>query len=97
MKHPLDKKTPDIGVWRYGIISALLHQHPDDGPLYLKLESLAARTYYHPDGRQLSYSPETLRKWLYRFRLGGLPALSDNPRVDNSGPVWYYSAIIFWD
>jgi putative transposase len=82
MKHPLDKQVPDIGVWRYGIISALLHQHPDDGPLYLKLESLAARIYYHPDGRQIHYSEETLRKWLYRFRQGGLPALSDNPRVD---------------
>jgi putative transposase len=82
MKHRLDKEVPDIGIWRYGIISALLHQHPDDGPLYLKLESLAQRTYYHPDNRQVHYSAETLRKWLYRFRQGGLPALSDNLRVD---------------
>lgn len=82
MKTPSEKKAPDIGVWRYGIISALLHSSPDDGPLYLKLELLAARPYYHPDGRQVQYSPETLRKWLYRFRQGGLPALSDNPRVD---------------
>lgn len=73
MKHSLDPKAPDIGIWRYGIISSLLHQHPDDGPMYLQLESLSQRPYYHPDGRQLQYSPETLRKWLYRFRQGGLP------------------------
>lgn len=82
MKHSLDRKDPDIGVWRYGIISALLHPHPDDGPLYLTLDSIASRTYYHPDGKTVHYSAETLRKWLYRFRQGGLPALSDSPRVD---------------
>ena len=32
------------------------------------------------DGRTVRYSPETLRKWLYRYRHGGLPALSDASR-----------------
>jgi len=65
---------------RYCIISKLLHRNDEDGTLEDSLIQLASRTYRKPDGRTVSYSLETLRKWLYRYRNGGLPALQDAPR-----------------
>jgi len=70
----------DLAVWRYGIISALLHRNEEDGILEDDLLRLAARSFRTLDGGVVSYSPETLRKWLYRYRNGGLPALADAKR-----------------
>jgi len=70
----------DLAVWRYGIISALLHRNEEDGILEDDLLQLAARSFRTLDGGVVSYSPETLRKWLYRYRNGGLPALADAKR-----------------
>lgn len=72
--------TTDLAVWRYGIISRLLHRNEEDGTLEQDLLQLAARPFRKPDGRSVSFSHETLRKWLYRYRLGGLPALGDLPK-----------------
>jgi len=75
--------TPDeteTAVWRYGIISPLLHRNEEEETLNNELLKLAAHSFRRPDGRTLSFSPETLRKWLYRYRHGGLPALGDTPR-----------------
>ena len=77
--------TPDkteIAVWRYGIISRLLHRNEEEGPLNDELLKLAAHSFRRPDGRTVSFSGETMRKWLYRYRHGGLPALGDAPRKD---------------
>ena len=75
--------TPDeteTAVWRYGIISPLLHRNEEEETLGHELLKLAEHSFRRPDGRTLSFSPETLRKWLYRYRHGGLPALGDTPR-----------------
>lgn len=77
--------TPDLAelaVWRYGIISILLHRNEEEETLEEVLIQLASRQYRKPDGRFVSYSPETLKKWFYRYRNGGLPALNDAPRKD---------------
>jgi transposase InsO family protein len=70
----------ELAVWRYGIISRLLHRSDDDGPLENALQQLAAQPFRKLDGSRASFSPETLRKWLYRYRHGGLPALGDMPK-----------------
>jgi hypothetical protein len=70
----------DQAVWRYGIISRLLHPNEEDATLANELTRLASRSFRKPDGRAVTFSPETLRKWLYRYRHGGLPALEDSPR-----------------
>lgn len=67
----------DIAVWRFSIISSLLHRTEDDGTLDSCLQKLASRSFRKPDNRAVCFSPETLRKWLYRYRHGGLPALGD--------------------
>ena len=69
----------EVAVWKYGIISRLLHRNEED-TLNDELIRLAGQPFPRPDGTRVTYSPETLRKWLYRYRHGGLPALGDVPR-----------------
>lgn len=76
--------TTELAVWRYGIISRLLHRNEEDGTLGDELRQLAAHPFRKPDGRSVRFSPETLRKWLYRYRNGGLPGLGDLPK-NNQG------------
>lgn len=70
----------DLAVWRYGIISRLLHRNEAEESLENELNRLAAQPFRKPDGTLVSFSPETIRKWLYRYRHGGLPALENAPR-----------------
>ncbi|HKJ64082.1 MAG TPA: DDE-type integrase/transposase/recombinase [Desulfopila sp.] len=72
--------TTELAVWRYGIISRLLHRNEEDGTLEDELRQLALHSYRKPDGSSVRFSPETLRKWLYRYRHGGLPGLGDLPK-----------------
>jgi transposase InsO family protein len=72
----------DLALWRYGIISALLHRNANDIGLYPLLDQLAQQHYVRPDGQVVQLSCETLRKWLYRFQCGGLPALANQQRSD---------------
>lgn len=77
-----DDPTLELALWRYGIISALLHRDANHAGLYQMLEALAQNSYVRPDGKFVNLSPETLRKWLYRYRDGGLPALANQIRSD---------------
>lgn len=70
----------EVAVWRYGIISSLLHRNDEEGTLENDLIQLASLSFRKLDGSFATYSPETLRKWLYRYRNGGLPALNATDR-----------------
>lgn len=72
----------DKALWRYGIISPLLHRHAGDLLLREMLEDLGKNTYVFPDGKIDEVKPETARKWLYRYNHGGLEALKDKTRCD---------------
>jgi putative transposase len=78
--HMTTPAKTDLAVWRYGIVSRLLHRNEAEETLENELTLLAAQTFRKPDGTLVSFSPETIRKWLYRYRNGGLPALGDAPR-----------------
>ena len=83
MKDACNEPTwTDLAVWRYGVISPLLHPDPQGGRLCETLESLAQKPYRRPDGSFVRLSPETIRKWLYRYQHGGLPALAPVSRKD---------------
>jgi len=71
-----------LAIWRYGIISPLLHQHPDQESKGRLLEAMGQRTYVRESGERVRLSPETIRKWLTRYWQGGLPALADKARRD---------------
>ena len=72
----------DLALWRYGIISCLLHRDANDQALTDMLHELSQRIYIRPDGSQVVLSSETMRKWLYRYIKGGISALEDQERSD---------------
>ena len=82
MKDDPSNKPRDVALWRYGIMSRLLHRDPSGLGQEELLAELAGQTWVRLDGERCTLSPETLRKWLYRYRLGGLDALADPPRAD---------------
>lgn len=76
------EKDLSLAVWRYGIISPLLHLRPDQEGIGQVLQQIGSRTYVRENGERIRLSPETIRKWLTRYRQGGLPALATKPRKD---------------
>lgn len=73
----------ELALWRYGIISPLLHRDANDAQLCEMLTVVSQSRYIHPhDGRWVTISAEAIRKWLYRFNHGGLDALCDRQRSD---------------
>jgi len=72
----------DLALWRYGIISCLLHREANEVTLADMLHEMCQRIYIRPDGAQVVISSETMRKWLYRYTKGGLSALEDQDRSD---------------
>ncbi|WP_300465574.1 DDE-type integrase/transposase/recombinase [Desulfobacula sp.] len=81
MKEQNDKKF-EIALWRYGIISPLLHKDANDIPVGELLDQASLKRYVHPDGLHVSLSAETLRKWRYRYLSCGLPGLTGKERSD---------------
>jgi len=78
-----DDRQMDLALWRYGIISPLLHRDANDLQLCEMLTVVSESRYIHPDdGRFVILSAEAIRKWLYRFNHGGLDALCDKQRSD---------------
>ena len=72
----------DLALWRFSIISPLLHRHDDSPPLYLEIRALAQRPYHTQDGREKCISADTLRYWLWRYKSLGLDGLCNKPRKD---------------
>ncbi len=83
----------DLALWRYGVISPLLHRDPAGRTIEEVLDELALPQYRLPDGRLHKFSPETFRKWLARYRIGGLASLADQDRCDK-GRTMVPSAIV---
>ena len=78
------KHTPKLeeALWRYSIISPLLHRQANDVLLREMLDELGGKFHCRPDGTRTIVKPETIRKWFYRYRDGGLQALEDKQRSD---------------
>lgn len=76
------KQPDDYGLWRFSIISPLLHRMQDGPPLRAELEQLARRVFRAPDGSEKRLSPDTLRHWLYRYRSAGIEGLRNKSRKD---------------
>jgi len=72
----------ELGLWRYGIISPLLHRDANSLPTGVLLDQASWQRYVHPNGSHITLSAETIRKWLYRYIGGGLPALTGQTRSD---------------
>ncbi len=74
--------TPSpIALMRFQVISAYLAHDPPLGQRGAVRQALARKAWPLPDGRQVRFSPETLRKWIARYQRGGLDALENAPRA----------------
>ena len=78
---PAKPPPSEMALLRYKIISAYLVLEPPRGQRTAALQTLAAKTWTLPDGRQTEFAAETIRVWVRQFRLGGLDALEDAPRA----------------
>lgn len=76
------KQPEDLALWRFGIISPLLHSRDGDPSLRAKILDLSGRTFFTPRGSEKLLSPDTIRNWLYRYRTAGIDGLRDKPRND---------------
>lgn len=81
MKHP-QSPPPDIPLWRYGIISSLLHKDADGQTLVERLEQASKQNWIHPSGRMVQLSADTLRHWIYRYRKENVIGLANRVRSD---------------
>lgn len=74
----------DVALFRYEIIAPLLHLPGGPrGMLRRTIESLADRTWEHPQHGQMKIGRGTIEGWLYDYRNhGGLEALTPVPRRD---------------
>lgn len=78
--HPHPVET--AALWRYGLISELLHASGDGLTLAERLNAAAERTWNHPTQGLIRLKADTLRHWLYRYKKNGLSGLEDRPRRD---------------
>jgi transposase InsO family protein len=72
----------DHGLWRFGIISPLLHRTEDEPSMGAQIKELAQRIFYTPAGREKRLCPGTIRDWLCRYRTCGIDGLRNKPRKD---------------
>lgn len=78
------ERAEQIALFRYGLISDLLHPAggDDERPLYERLRDKAAKSYCIPGSRRTRVATETLRDWLTAYKAGGFDALRPKPRAD---------------
>src|SRR5665647_3343033 len=72
----------DLGIWRFGIISPLLHHDSNEIPLHAQIRTLTEKHFVTPDGKLKKLSADTIRYWLDRYRAGGIDALRNKSRID---------------
>lgn len=76
------RQPDDHALWRFGIISPLLHRGEHAPTLGVEIKELARRPFYTPQGREKRICPDTIRDWLWRYRTQGIDGLRSKPRKD---------------
>jgi transposase InsO family protein len=72
----------DLGLWRFGIISPLLHRAEGAPALRQEIGELTRRVFYTPEGRERQLCAGTIRDWLSRYRACGIDGLRPKRRKD---------------
>jgi putative transposase len=76
------ERVEQIALFRYGLISDLVHPDDDTRCLYERLRDKTAKSYCIPGSRRTRVAVETLRDWLTAYKVGGFDALRPKPRAD---------------
>jgi putative transposase len=83
MQDEREKLRRDIALFRYGLISDLIHVEGGRGSgLYRRLREKAERDYRIPGSERTRVALEMLRDWLKLYRKGGFDALVPSVRRD---------------
>ena len=76
----------EIALFRYGLITQLVHDVPPRGQQERRLREIAAKSYRIPGSTRTRVSVTTLRRYLKAYREGGFDALRPSPRADKGIP-----------
>lgn len=77
----------DKGLWRFGIISPLLHRTEDAPPMSVQINDLSQRVFYTPDGTEKRFCPGTIRDWLCRYHTCGIDGLRNKQRKNRGSTL----------
>ena len=77
----------DRGLWRFGIISPLLHRTEDAPPMSTQIKELSQRFFYTPYGTEKRLCPGTIRDWLSRYRTCGIAGLRNKQRKNRGSTL----------
>jgi putative transposase len=77
----------DRGLWRFGIISPLLHRTEDAPSMSAQINELSQRVFYTHDGTEKRICPDTIRDWLSRYRTCGIDALRNKQRKNKGSTL----------
>ena len=76
------QQRQQVGLFRYGVISDLVHLAPGTRGLQAKLVEKSGIDYRIPGSRRSRVAAETIRDWLKRYRKSGFEALLPRSRSD---------------
>lgn len=76
------KATDDLGLWRFSVISPLLHHRDSSVSLHVQIRTLAEKTFLTPAGIEKQLSADTIRDWYYNYLALGLDGLRNKSRKD---------------
>ena len=79
---PQKKLQDEVALFRYGVLSDLVHLKPGAKGLYKRLREKAQIDYRIPGSLRIHVAEETIRDWLKDFRKGGFDALRPKVRSD---------------
>lgn len=74
----------EMGMFRYGVINALLHGD-DERSLKKRMLELSEKLWTLPDGRLRQFSWGTIEDWFYTYKREGLAGLEHQRRKDKGG------------
>ena len=83
---PEEEKRTQIALFRYGLIAPLLHRAPERGEINAHCQAVAAKTQQVPFSKRTTIYPETVWRYLARYRKGGFEALKPQLRDDAGRP-----------
>lgn len=77
-----EARTQAIALFRYQVIAPLLSLPPERGRLQQEIHALADKAWEVPGSDRTHLGYGTIEEWYYRYKNGGLPAITPAPRGD---------------
>jgi putative transposase len=89
-----EEQRTQIALFRYGLIAPLLNRPLARGEMAAYLAATAARTHQIPFSTRTALHPDTIWRYLVRYREGGFEALKPHPRADAGHPRRIPEAVV---